>query len=421
MMTSDTSPREAFVWVWLPGAAQPVVAGRIEGQGRSFPFTYGKSYLGRSDAIALYRPELPLKSGRQQPLVGLDIAGCLADGGPDSWGRRVILARHLGHLDSMTDTGELSPLSYFLQSGSNRIGGLDFQSSSDEYIPRSPDHQATTEDLAQASERIQAGEPLAADLGEALVRGASIGGARPKAILFDEVRGLEVIAKFSMTNDVYPAIQAEAVAMELGRRVGLNVAATRVTQAAGRYTLLVDRFDRTVGGGRKIMVSALTMLGLNEMIAPRSSSYVVFADLMRRNFKGGGAARRELFRRIVFNIAVGNTDDHARNHAAFWDGNHLEMTPAYDIAPQIRSGNDVNQAMTISRSGDRRSRFSTCIAAAGEYGLGPAEAIDIVDHVKQVVNDEWDDAADVTELSSLVRQQLWTRSILNPSIEWEWD
>lgn len=416
-MTSN--PEHAFVWVWLPGATEPVVAGRIDDEGAVFSFVYGQSYLARAEAIALYSPELPLVRGRQRPHSGLSIAGCLSDAGPDSWGQRVILARRLGHLDSTSDTGTLSPLSYFLESGSHRIGGFDFQSSAEEYIPRSPGRQATIEDLALAAERLQAGEPLSEELGEALVRGTSIGGARPKALLADG--DLQAIAKFSVATDVFPAIPAEAVAMELARRAGLDVAATRVTRAAGRYTLLVDRFDRPSGGGRKIMVSALTMLGLNEMIAPRSSSYVALADLMRRDFQNGGAARTELFRRIVFNIAVGNTDDHARNHAAFWDGEALQLTPAYDIAPQVRSGSDANQAMDISRGRDRRSRFSTCVAAAGEYGLSRSDAQGIVEHVKQVVNDEWVDAADLTELTMLDREQLWHRAILNPSIEWDWE
>jgi serine/threonine-protein kinase HipA len=417
MMTSN--PKQVFVWVWLPGATEPVVAGRIDDEGAVFSFVYGQSYLARADAIALYPPELPLVRGRQRPRAGLSIAGCLSDAGPNSWGQRVILARRLGHLDSTSDTGALSPLSYFLESGSNRIGGLDFQLNADEYIPRSPDRQATIEDLAQAAERLQSGEPLPDDLGDALVRGTSIGGARPKALIAEGDR--EVIAKFSVATDVFPAIPAEAVAMELARRAGLDVAATRVTRAAGRYTLLVERFDRPSGGGRKIMVSALTMLGLNEMIAPRSSSYVALADVIRRDFQGGGAARTELFRRIVFNVGVGNTDDHARNHAAFWDGENLRLTPAYDIAPQVRSGSDANQAMDISRGRDRRSRFSTCVAAAGEYGLSRSDAQGIVEHVRQVLNDEWADAADVTELTALDREQLWHRAILNPSIGWDWE
>lgn len=126
-MTSD--PTEAFVWAWLPGASEPVAAGRLETSGEIVYFTYGRSYLDRLDAIPLYLPELPLRQGRIRPLDGLTVAGCICDAGPDAWGQRVILQRHSGYLTADSDTGDLSLLTYLLESGSDRIGALDFQTS----------------------------------------------------------------------------------------------------------------------------------------------------------------------------------------------------------------------------------------------------------------------------------------------------
>ena len=103
MTTSDRGAggaAAAFVWVWLPGASEPVVAGRLDNVADSCVFTYGRSYLARDEAIALYLPELPLRGGRIAPVGALAIAGCLRDAGPDAWGQRVILARRLGHLDA---------------------------------------------------------------------------------------------------------------------------------------------------------------------------------------------------------------------------------------------------------------------------------------------------------------------------------
>src|ERR1700691_1489389 len=97
MTTSES--HTAFVWTWLPGAAEPVVAGRVDAEGPVHVFTYARSYRQRADAIPLYGPELPLVPGTLRPDGGLTIAGCLRDGLPDSWGQRVILARHLGHLN----------------------------------------------------------------------------------------------------------------------------------------------------------------------------------------------------------------------------------------------------------------------------------------------------------------------------------
>ena len=163
------------------------------------------------------------------------------------------------------------------------------------------------------------------------------------------------IAKLSVSSDPYPVVKAEAVAMELARRVGIDVPRTEVTRSLGRDVLLVERFDRPGNGTRRMMVSALTMLGFGDFLGARYSSYVEVLDVLRRRARDGDAAGRKLFERIVFNIAVGNNDDHARNHAAFWDGHELELTPAYDICPQVRSGTEARQAMDITADGRRHS------------------------------------------------------------------
>ncbi len=105
-MTTSDMPDEAYVWVWLPEATEPVVAGRVWRDGELFWFTYGRNYLDRANAMPLYLPELPLIAGTHRPLGAMAIAGCLRDAGPDAWGQRLILARHGGGLDSH-DAGEL--------------------------------------------------------------------------------------------------------------------------------------------------------------------------------------------------------------------------------------------------------------------------------------------------------------------------
>lgn len=144
------------------------------------------------------------------------------------------------------------------------------------------------------------------------------------------------IAKFSSTSDPYPVVNAEALALEFARRVGIDTTGSFLTTSLGRDVLMIERFDRRSGGGRRIVVSGLTMLGLDEMEA-RYATYPDLLDMLRRKGIDAGVGRR-LFERVVFNVAIGNNDDHARNHAAFWDGQTLELTPAYDLCPQIRSG-----------------------------------------------------------------------------------
>jgi serine/threonine-protein kinase HipA len=125
---------------------------------------------------------------------------------------------------------------------------------------------------------------------------------------------------------------------------------------------------------------------------------------------------RELFCRIVFNICIGNTDDHARNHSAFWDGDALTLTPAYDLCPQPRSGTEANQAMAIGRQGQRASQLDVCREAAEVFLLSRTQADQLIDELVVVIREQWDDAADAARLTGADRRLLWGRQILNPYI-----
>lgn len=403
---------EAYVWVWLPGALEPVVAGRIEAQDGLYAFNYGRSYLERPDAIGLYLPELPLRRGEILPTPPLDMAGCLRDGAPDAWGRRVIINRLTGLGGEAAADIEFDELTFMLNSGSDRVGALDFQASPETYAPREQAN-ATLEDLLDAAGRVERGEPIPAALDRALFHGSSIGGARPKALI--EAEGRKFIAKFSATNDTYAVVKAEYVAMRLAARVGLDVAPVRLTAASGKDVLLVERFDREAtpaGWTRRALVSALTMFGLSEMEA-RHASYADLADLIRARFTDPRATLHELFGRIVFNVLTGNIDDHARNHAAFWDGARLTLTPAYDLCPQARTGREANQAMAIDGE-DRRSLLETCRRAAPRFQLSDAEAREVIDAQVETIRLHWPEVCEAAELSTVDRAFLWRRQFLNP-------
>jgi serine/threonine-protein kinase HipA len=403
---TGNDPSTAFVWVWLPGALDPVVAGRLDAMGTVLTFTYGRSYLERADAIPLYVPELPLGAGTRSPVVG-EVAGCIADAAPDAWGRRVIENRHAGQVGGSADLGFLT---YLLDSGSNRIGALDFQTSAQTYVPRRSGGATLTE-LAESAERVENGIPLSSGLDQALLHGSSVGGARPKALLAAGPR--QVIAKFGSTTDTYPVVKAEYIAMELARHCGLDVATVELTQALHKDVLLIDRFDRIATGGRRAMVSVLTVLGLDE-IAARYASYADLADVIRARFTNPDPTLRELFSRITFNILSGNNDDHARNHAAFWDGTALTLAPAYDICPQPRAGGETAQAMAIGKDGFRMSQVAGCVRHAGTYHLSAAEARAIIDHQIDTIRGQWSDVCDRAALTEVDRARFWSRQFLNP-------
>lgn len=415
-MTSDQSDHRAYVWIWLPEASTPVVAGVLERVGRELVFNYGQSYIERDDAIPLYLPELPLKPGNQPLLPGLSMPACIRDASPDAWGRRVLINRKFGAKGDVATAIELDEMTYLLESGSDRIGALDFQYSPTRYQPRQG-QVAPMEDLMDAADKIDRGLPIAPDLDLALQHGTSLGGARPKVMIQDG--GIQYIAKFSASQDLYNVVKAEYIAMRLAAKVGLDVAKVRLVCALGKDVLLIERFDRVSTGDaicRRAMVSALTIFGLDELMAAHAS-YEELAELIRRRFTNPAASLRELFCRLVFNILVGNTDDHARNHAAFWDGQYLDLTPAFDICPQPRSGQQASQAMLI-RGRDRSSRLQLCLLAANQFLIGAEEASRIIQSQVEIIKGEWDTVCDEAGLSEIDRRFFWGRQFLNEFAFW---
>ena len=363
-------------------------------------------------AIPIYEPELPLRTGELPLTDGLSMPGCIRDASPDAWGRRVIINKKLGLKAEGTDTGELDELTYLLESGSDRSGALDFQQSPSEYVPRSAAN-AELEELLQSAERVEQGIPLTPELELALLHGSPIGGARPKALIKDG--DMKYIAKFSSGSDIYNVIKAEFIAMRLAALAGLNVAPVKLASAAAKDVLLVERFDRNYsakGWTRKAMVSALTLLGLDEMMA-RYASYETLAEIIRHRFTEPKQTLRELFNRLVFNVLCGNTDDHARNHAAFWDGRELTLTPAYDICPQGRTGNEASQAMLISGS-NNSSRLTTCLETAHNFLMAEADARIVIENLKAAIEEHWDAVCDEAQLGEIDKRLLWRRQILNP-------
>ena len=406
------APTEAFVWAWLPGQTTPVVAGRLaKATGGTYAFNYGRSYLARNDAISLNERELPLQTGALPLLPGLSMPGCIRDASPDAWGRRVIINRAMGLTGAAAAAVDLDELTYLLESGSDRIGALDFQTSASVHTPRAA-RAAPLAMLLQAAENVEQGVPLTPELDAALRHGSSIGGARPKAMIEDGDR--KFIAKFSASTDLYSVVKAEFIAMRLATECGLTVAPVSLERALNKDVLLIERFDRertADGWRRKALLSALTLLELDELMA-RHASYGDLADIIRQRFDTPRDTLRELFGRLVFNILCGNTDDHARNHAAFWDGARLSLTPAYDICPQSRTGTEANQAMNIFGT-RHESQLRRCLEAAATFLLTPAEAETLIRGQIAVIRQRFDAVCDEAGLSQVDRALFRSRQFLN--------
>lgn len=393
---------QAYVWVWLPCAEKPVVAGLLEKNAQGHDFFYGKSYLNSPDAIAFSKLEMPLIQG--QRLRSKDVLfRVFSDALPDAWGQRVLLNKY---------NQTLSLLDLLIFSSSDRIGALHFQLSPDIYQPQYED-SASMEQLMEAVTLVERGQPLPESLILALLHGSSIGGARPKA--FIDAENKKYIVKFSASTDIYPIVQAEYAAMSLAKKIGLQVANVKLVSSTGKYMLLVERFDRDWNEGkwaRKFLSSALSLLDLNEFQG-RYASYLDLADIMRKVCRDSKNNLRELFRRMIFNILIGNTDDHAKNHAFFWDGEYYELTPAYDICPYLRAGQEATQAMQVGKWGSH-STLQNAKSSANSFGLSAQEAQAEIDSMTDAVRKAWPLVCEEARLTKLQQAQLSGSAVLNP-------
>lgn len=396
---------KAYVWVWLPGKKDPIVCGRITKQNATHVFTYGRSYLENSEAVPLSPFELPLISGEQWPTRLNTIHSCLRDASPDAWGRRL--------LEYQFPFLQADELDFMLLSGSNRIGALDFQSSDKNYFYREINH-IQLDDFLQVADRIEKNQPLPLELEPLLLRGTSVGGARPKALIQDDHVGS--IAKFSLSTDTYDIIKSEYLGMRLAKLIGLDVADVQLRSVLGKQILLIKRFDRIQsndGITRIQMLSGLSLLDLNEMEA-RYARYIDLADIIRQRFKNPKRDLLELYQRLIFNVLIGNTDDHARNHSAFWDGEKLQLTPAYDLCPQSRVGETASQAMRIDGVEGNFSTVNNVLSISEAFQISKTQAHELIEKMISNINKNWNLVCEEAKLSTHEQERFWGKMIFNP-------
>jgi serine/threonine-protein kinase HipA len=377
-----------YVFIHPPGQTEAVPAGRLEliareGELLTSRFQYGQRYRERADALDVDPVSLPLAGETEfarEPVNGLPLFGAIRDAAPDAWGRRVIENR-------LNRTGPLPEVDYLDHAGSDRSGALDIRTNRD-----SPPRESTLPAsidlpwLLEAVERIEAGEPVPAQLSHFFQGGPTMGGMRPKAVIHEG--GRQYVAKFPSTTDRrfnVPAV--EYATLMLARECGLDVPDIQLIRLDGeRAAMLIARFDREpveTGFARRHMVSALTMLGVSEPESPNQSYEGIAGVISSR----GPAAhvqrdRVELFKRMVFNILVTNNDDHLRNHAFLFDaeGRGWRLSPLYDVVPSPEVGTDRFLNLAAGPQG-RAARLDNALAGAGAYGLRRSEAARIIEEL----------------------------------------
>ncbi len=359
----------------------------------SYSFEYNSQWLKETNLTILLDPELPLYTGRQY-VAKKTIFGIFADAAPDRWGRILMNKREriLAEKEARKPT-KLYDSDYLLGVyDETRMGGIRLKLSpdgaflsNDKEIAAPP--WATLRTLEDASRNFENDDKGLAEkwLNQLIRPGSSLGGARPKATVVD-TEGELWIAKFPSKYDENDTGAWEMVAHELAKMCGLNVPDARLEKfSAYGSTFLVKRFDRK-GGKRIHFASAMTLLGkVDGASAADGSSYLDIASFIKSNTATPKQDLLELWERIVFNMAISNTDDHLRNHAFILSKIGWQLSPLYDVNP-VPYGDMLSLNVDDN---DNSIDIALAIRAAERFGIKEIEAREIAEEMLKIVRENW--------------------------------
>jgi serine/threonine-protein kinase HipA len=379
------SDRQLYVYVDLDGA--PVLVGRLWARVRkgreSATFEYDDTWLKHPQKFAL-EPALALGRGPQHTPAGREIFGAMGDSAPDRWGRVLIQReeRRKARADGRAPH-TLFESDYLLAVGDlARLGALRFtEKEGRPYLASQVNIPPLMElkELLGAAMRFDADDDNDADLKLLLAPGSSLGGARPKASIIDR-DGHLTIAKFPKHDDTIPVSPWEATALSLAAKAGIKTTDWRMETVAGRSVLLVRRFDRR-DGQRIPFLSAMSMLGAAD---GDQHSYMEIADAIRQYGANAGEDCVQLWRRVIFNILISNSDDHLRNHGFLYGAGGWHLAPAYDLNP-VPTDIKPRVLSTFIDEADGTASLDVALETASHYKLRPDMARNIIREVGAAV------------------------------------
>ena len=387
---------ESLVYVELHG--ESILVGRLQSRTRgareSATFEYDASWLTHPGRFSL-EPALPLTPGPFHTPVDKALFGAMDDTAPDRWGRELMRRAERRRAEKAGQTprtlGEADYL--LLVDDEARQGGLRFAETPDGPFLAEPRGWrippfVELPRLLSAATRVTNDEEDDEDLRILIGPGSSLGGTRPKASVRDR-DGHLALAKFPDRRDDYGIVLWEGVALSLALKAGVTVPQWRIEEVAGKPVALIRRFDR-VDGQRIPFLSAMSMLGARDN---EVRSYLEIADALRQH---GAAAREDLvqlWRRVVFNVMISNTDDHLRNHGFLLHGGNSgwRLAPAYDLNP---TPVDVRPRVlsTAIEIEDATASLDLALETAQYYGIKASDARMIAVEVAKAVSD-WRAAA----------------------------
>lgn len=357
---SRQAPDQLHLW-FVADPQQPVHVGalRLVNRGRGVSLQYAPAWLARGFALS---EDLPLRDIEYVPHDRDEVVGAVEDARPDRWGERVIQ-----YLEKPT---RLSLMEFLYFAGDERFGALGVSASPERYEPYSTNRLPALSDVGQIHElvrRVMENEPIAPEQKRLIAPGTTMGGARPKALI--RIDSQQWIVKFADLGDPLDSGLIEHATMTLAAQAGIRVAPTRAVRLPDGHAVAVRRFDRD-GAARRPAQSAFVALRAEG----NRFGYPELAQLLRRRAPADEAARqmRELFRRLVFNILVDNTDDHEKNHALLMDDHqHLHLAPAFDVLPTAQGLGF--QQMHVGEAA-AESTLANAFSQARLFGLAAADA-----------------------------------------------
>lgn len=388
---------------WTPGA--PVLMGRLyvmnSRNKEVFSFEYDKEWLNNVKGISAFDPDLQFYAGRQYAPTEKANFGLFSDSCPDRFGRKLMNRREaLIAKKEVRKPRNLLESDYLLGVYDDaRMGALRFSLeengpflSNEKELATPPWTTLRTLENASIALEDEDNEEREKWLQILLAPGSSLGGARPKASVMAPDGSLW-IAKFPSKNDEWDCGAWEMVAHDLAVMCGLNVPEAKLERFSDNgSTFLVKRFDR-IGQQRIHFSSAMTLLGKTD--GDDSAGYLDLVSFIKANGSTPKKDLEELFRRVIFSIAISNSDDHLRNHGFLLGENGWQISPVFDVNPNIY-GNTMS--LNISES-DNTMDFELAKETAHYYGLSSKDANDIVISTKKTVADNWRVLAEKYHLS----------------------
>lgn len=371
--------------------------------GESFSFEYDLEWIKRTASSINIDPELPAYVGRQYP-GGKNIFGLFADASPDRWGRVLMNKRERILADKEgRKPRKLYDSDYLLGVyDETRMGGIRLKDDMDgPFLSDDKDSAvppwATLRALEEASRNFENDETGLSEkwLDQLIKPGSSLGGARPKATVID-VEGHLWIAKFPSKNDENDTGAWEKVVHDLARMCGLNVPESKIEKFSKLgSTFLVKRFDR-IDKKRIHFASAMTLLNkIDGASAEDGSSYLDMVSFIKSNGANPKADLVELWKRIVFNMAVTNSDDHLRNHAFILTKTGWVLSPLYDVNP-VPYGDELS--LNVDED-DNRISLPLALNVAPKFGISESDARYYADEILKTVKSHWESLAATYGLS----------------------